>query len=173
VGERTLDPISVGFVPAEMTWALRQEVLRPGRAVADCVYPGDDDPRAAHVAAVAGAPGGGGDVLAVGVVIPVAPPWDAARHDGWRVRGMATRPDRRDRGLGGRVLDLLIGHVADHGGGLVWCHARTPALHLYERAAFLPRGEVFELPEIGPHQVMWRTVAPTPPPPVPDGAAPP
>jgi ribosomal protein S18 acetylase RimI-like enzyme len=73
---------------------------------------------------------------------------------------MATRPDVRGQGLGSRVLDRLIDHVVDHGGGLLWCNARTPALHLYERAGFSPQGDVFELPEIGPHQVMWRIVEP-------------
>jgi ribosomal protein S18 acetylase RimI-like enzyme len=73
---------------------------------------------------------------------------------------MATRADARRRGFGRQILDLLIGHVADRGGGLLWCNARTPALHLYERADFLPRGDVFELPEIGPHLLMWRIVEP-------------
>jgi ribosomal protein S18 acetylase RimI-like enzyme len=156
------DGVTVRFVPAHTTWALRREVLRPGRAVGDCLYPGEDDPRAAHGAALRRTPGTEADmaVLAVGVVIPETPPWDAGGDDGWRVRGMATRSDARGRGLGRRVLDLLVGHVATHGGGLVWCHARTPARHLYERAGFVSRGEVFELPEIGPHQVMWRMVTP-------------
>ncbi|HXQ61593.1 MAG TPA: GNAT family N-acetyltransferase [Acidimicrobiales bacterium] len=162
------DRVSVGTAAAETTWALRQEVLRPGRAVRDCIYPGEADPRAAHVAAVSSDTGA---VVAVGVVMPEPPPWDSNKGDGWRVRGMATRPGARGRGLGGRVLDLLLAHVAAHGGGLVWCNARTPALHLYERAGFLPRGDVFDLPEIGPHQVMWSTVAPLREPAVPDGPA--
>jgi GNAT superfamily N-acetyltransferase len=156
--------IAVELVPAWTTWPLRQEVLRPGRPVRDCVYGGEDDPRAAHGAALRRAPSQGGEftVLAVGVVMPEAPPWDVGVDDGWRLRGMATRPDSRGQGLGSRVLDLLISHVADHEGGLLWCNARTPALALYERAGFQPRGEVFELPEIGPHQVMWRIVEPGP-----------
>ncbi|HXQ44334.1 MAG TPA: GNAT family N-acetyltransferase [Acidimicrobiales bacterium] len=161
------EAIAVDVVPAWTTWPLRQEVLRPGRAVRDCVYPGEDDPRAAHAAALRRevASGGALVVLAVGVVIPEAPPWDADGDRSWRLRGMATRPAAQGQGLGRRVLDLLVGHVAAHGGGLLWCNARTPALALYERAGFVPRGEVFELPEIGPHLVMWRTVTPS------DGAA--
>jgi GNAT superfamily N-acetyltransferase len=156
------DRITVKKVPAWTTWPLRQEVLRPGRAVRDCLYPGEDDPRAAHGAALQRGPASGGEftVVAVGVVLPEAPGWEPEAEDGWRLRGMATRPGWRGQGLGGWVLDLLIGHVAGAGGGLLWCNARTPALHLYERADFVPRGDVFELSEIGPHQVMWRTVAP-------------
>jgi GNAT superfamily N-acetyltransferase len=162
------DRITVAFVPAETTWSLRQQVLRPRRAVSDCIYPGEDDQRAAHAAAWAVSLVGSTDpdhpagVLAVGVVMPEAPPWDSLRLDGWRLRGMATRKSARGQGLGSRILDLLIGHVASQGGGLLWCNARTPALHLYERAGFRVRGDVFEIPEIGPHQVMGRTVAATP-----------
>ena len=156
------DKVTVELVPAWTTWPLRQEVLRPGRAVRDCVYPGEDDPRAAHGAALRRTAKTGGEftVCAVGVVLPEAPDWEPEAEDGWRLRGMATRPDSRREGLGSWILDLLIGHVAAHGGGLLWCNARTPALHLYERADFVARGEVFDLPEIGPHQVMWRSVAP-------------
>ena len=96
--------------------------------------------------------------LSVGTVLHEAPPWEPDRTDGWRVRGMATRPDARRRGLGGLVLDALLDHVASHGGGLVWCNARVPAQQLYGRAGFVTRGEVFELPGIGPHLLMWRTV---------------
>jgi GNAT superfamily N-acetyltransferase len=156
------DRISVGSVAAWTTWPLRQEVLRPGRAVRDCIYPGEDDPRALHGAVLQRSlpPGRDLSVLAVGVVLPEAPPWDPGCDDGWRIRGMATRSDSRGRGFGRQVLDLLIEHVVDHGGGLLWCNARIPALSLYERAGFLPRGDVFELPEIGPHMVMWRIVEP-------------
>jgi GNAT superfamily N-acetyltransferase len=166
------DRITVEMVPAWTTWPLRQEVLRPRRPVRDCVYPGEDDRRSAHVAALqrAARPGTGlkgavptgaeFTVLAVGAVLPEAPDWEPDGDDGWRLRGMATRPDVRGQGLGTRVLDRLIDHVVDHGGGLLWCNARTPALHLYQRAGFSPRGDVFELPEIGPHQVMWRIVEP-------------
>ena len=162
------DDITVAFVPAQTTWSLRQQVLRPGRLISDCLYRGEDDPRAAHAAAWPAPPAPAVDravVLAVGVVLPEAPPWEANRLDGWRLRGMATRETARGRGLGTAVLDLLIAHVSSHGGGLLWCNARTPALHLYQRAGFDPRGEVFEIPEIGPHRIMWRTVPATPGPP--------
>jgi GNAT superfamily N-acetyltransferase len=156
------DRITVEKVPAWTTWPLRQEVLRPGRAVRDCIYPGEDDSRTAHAAALLrpGPPAADFTVLAVGVVMAEPPQWDPGIDDGWRLRGMATHPDHRGQGLGGWVLDFLMGHVSGQGGGLLWCNARVPALGLYRRADFASRGPVFELPEIGPHQVMWRTVEP-------------
>ena len=143
-------PLVVAFVPAAVNRPLRREVLRPHLGPEAAVYPGDDDPRAGHVAATEG-----GIVLAVGSVLPEAPGWAPA---GWRVRGMATVARRRGEGIAGAVLALLLAHVTTHGGDLVWCNARIPARRLYERAGFEGRGEVFDLPGIGPHVVMWRAV---------------
>ena len=74
---------------------------------------------------------------------------------------MATRHDLRGRGIGAAVLGRAVAHVAGHGGGLLWCNARLPAVPLYRRAGFFEVGEPWDDPEIGPHVVMWRLVAPT------------
>ncbi|MGA2522295.1 MAG: GNAT family N-acetyltransferase, partial [Acidimicrobiales bacterium] len=121
----------------------------------ESVYPGDGDGRSTH-AAVRDPDGA---VVAVGSVLPEAPPWEPGRADGWRIRGMATEPGRRHHGHGARVLDVLLGRVSDLGGGLVWCNARVGARPFYLRAGFTDDGEVFELPGIGPHTRMWRSVS--------------
>jgi len=158
-------PIVVELVDAQVVAPLRRAVLRPHQTAEMSLYPGDDDPRTAHAAIRLPPPGREGEdtVVAVGTVLLDPPLWDPARADGWRVRGMATRDDARRQGLGALVLDALLDHVATHGGGLVWCNARVPARRLYARAGFAPRGEVFDIPGIGPHVVMERTVPAHPP----------
>ena len=139
-------------------------MLRPGATEEDAAYPTDTDPDTAHVAArteaaqVAAPKTDPVAVMAVGTVLREAPPWEPQRSDGWRIRGMATRPDARRRGVGGLVLETLLDHVAARGGGIVWCNARVAAQHLYRRAGFVTRGPEFELPDIGAHRHMWRTV---------------
>ena len=166
------DPVVVERVEAGVVRPLRHAVLRPRQAEDQSAYPADDDPDSAHVAArITGHATDGvtatppAEVVSVGTVLREPPPWEPERADGWRVRGMATRPDARRRGLGGHVLDALLDHVAGCGGGLVWCNARVPAQQLYGRAGFVIRGAVFELPGIGPHHLMWRTVDALPHPP--------
>lgn len=155
----------VGFVDAAGTLPLRRVVLRPGRPAAESSYPGDTDPRSRHVAAwpAAGDQVDGREVaeriVAVGSVLPEAPPWDPARTPAWRIRGMAVAEARRGGGAGTAVLDAILAHVAGGGGGLVWCSARVPAVPLYERAGFVRRGGVFEAPHIGPHLHLWRMVS--------------
>jgi GNAT superfamily N-acetyltransferase len=159
------DDVVVELVGAADVRPLRHEVLRPGRPLQESVFDGDDEPFATHVAVRARRPAGeatdpGAATLAVGSVVPSPPPWEPARSDGWRIRGMATRPSARGGGLGRIVLDTLLSHVARHGGGVVWCNARTGARGLYEDAGFVARGDAFDLPGIGLHLQMWRTVDP-------------
>jgi hypothetical protein len=148
------DPVVVEIVEARAVRPLRHAVLRPGRAEEESAYAADDDTDSAHIAAR----GPRGEVVSVGTVLREAPPWEPGCADGWRVRGMATRAEARRGGLGRLVLDGLLAHVAANGGGLVWCNARVAARQLYARAGFVRRGGVFELPDIGPHLLMWRSV---------------
>ncbi|MHB8235006.1 MAG: GNAT family N-acetyltransferase, partial [Solirubrobacteraceae bacterium] len=67
-------------------------------------------------------------------------------------------PDARGRGAGAAVLDELLRHAADRGASRVWCNARTPARRFYERAGFHVSSPVFEVPQIGPHVVMERSL---------------
>jgi ribosomal protein S18 acetylase RimI-like enzyme len=135
----------VALVDAEVTHPLRLTVLRPGMGPESVRFPGDDHPLAAHAAAsltVGEHPGP--QVVAVGSVYPDPPPWEPERPRAWRIRGMATRPAVRSRGLGRAVLDALMAHAAAHGGEVIWCHARIGALDFYRRAGFVAVGSTFD-----------------------------
>jgi len=71
---------------------------------------------------------------------------------------MAARADSRGSGLGTRILEALLAHVGSHGGGLVWCTARIPAIPLYQRAGMEARGDPADVPGLGAHQVMWAII---------------
>jgi GNAT superfamily N-acetyltransferase len=148
----TPDPdVTVERVAADVTYPLRQLVLRPGRPPATARFDIDDEPSTASFAARTP----DDEVVATAVVYPERCPWFPDRRDAWRLRGMATAPDYRGRGIGTRVLRAALAHVAASGGGIVWCNARVPARRLYERAGFTAHGAPWEDPEIGPHIAMW------------------
>lgn len=146
---------------------LRRRVLRPGQPEAASLFPHDEDPLAVHVAV---RPRPGAPAVAVGSLLPEDPPQWLASWPGvpavpwagapgarwWRIRGMATAPRWRGRGLGGSVLEVLLARARAAGGGAVWCNARVTALSLYRRAGFHEAGEIFEVAAIGPHLTMWR-----------------
>jgi GNAT superfamily N-acetyltransferase len=132
-------------VTAAETAELRRAVLRGGQQVP---LPGDDEP-AFHLGVYRT-----NQLLGTGNVRPELAPWDPTSR-GWRLRGMATVAGARSQGVGGLVLDGLLHHVREQGGGLLWCHARTPAQAFYERAGLQIIGEPWVDPEIGPHVRMW------------------
>lgn len=146
--------VTVGPAPVGDTLALRQRVLRPHETLAQLRVAGDDGPRSLHVVARTA----DGTVVGTASVWPEAAPWDTGGAAAWRLRGMATAEGWRGAGVGGRLLDAVIDHVAAHGGGVFWCNARIPAQRFYERAGLVTRGEPWDDPDIGPHVRMWRIV---------------
>jgi GNAT superfamily N-acetyltransferase len=120
--------------------------------------PDDDAPSTASFAAL----DHDGMVVATVTVALAAPPpvleGQGVDRASWQLRGMATRPDLRSLGIGGAVLERALSHVAEAGGGLLWCNARVPAVSLYRRAGFAEIGTRWVDPEIGPHVVMCQLV---------------
>lgn len=145
--------LEVRAVTAAEIRPLRQQVLRPGRPAAESVYPGDERPTTVHLGAYAAG-------RLVGIASLYREHRDGGDRDtpGWRLRGMASAPDARGRGIGQALLAASVDHVAGAGGGELWCNARTPAAPFYERAGFEVVSDRFEIPGIGPHVVMRRMV---------------
>jgi GNAT superfamily N-acetyltransferase len=135
-------------VDARIVRPLRGQVLRPGQPADQLVFPADDAPETLHVAIVEG-----GRVLGVGSVMRDSHPRDP-RPDDWRVRGMASRPEVRGRGIGAALLAHCEAHTREHGGARLWCNARTAAQSFYEHAGFTAEGDKFDIPSIGPHYLM-------------------
>ena len=101
----------------------------------------------------------GGEVVAVVTYMRVEAPDDLGGPAA-RLRGMAVAEGRRREGLGARLLQGSLTRlaVAEPDLKIVWCNARTSAADFYSREGFQRHGEVFEVPEIGPHVVMWRSM---------------
>lgn len=137
-------------VSAEEIRPLRHRILRPGQAYEETAYPGDDLPDTVHLGAF------DGDRL-VGIASLYREGRDAL-GPGWRLRGMATDDAVRGTGFGGALLSACIDHVAAAGGGELWCNARMVAVGFYQRAGFEIESDEFDVPGIGAHVVMARTV---------------
>jgi len=154
----------VTAVHASETFELRRAVLRPFEDATSIALEDDDRPGTGTFAALSSS----GAVVGAARVAPAPPPFSTAaltiddggvrRSASWRLRGMATREDARNLGVGTAVLARVVQHVADHGGGLLWCNARVPAVAFYRRAGFVEHGDTWDEPRIGPHVVMWRIV---------------
>jgi len=151
-----LEPVwfRIDRVPAEATYALRHQVLRPHAPLSAVQLPGDDDPATGTFAARTA----DGEGVGSAIVRPEACPWQPDVAGAWRLRGMATAESMRGQGVGAHVLRATIAHVVLEGGQLIWCNARMPAMRFYQREGFLTEGEPWEDAQLGPHIAMWRQV---------------
>lgn len=131
---------------------LRHLVLRPHQRPEELVYDHDDDVDAAHLGAFED-----GELVAIASITREWPP-NAGEPGAWRIRGMATLPEHRRRGLGGALLERCLEHARERGGTLVWLNGRTPAAAFYERHGFAALGAEFEPQGLGPHREFRRTL---------------
>lgn len=154
--------MTVDRVSAEIVRPLRTRVLRPTWTDRLATYPEDEAPDTVHVAAWKGP-----DVVGVATVYPEAPPEplrgaipESAYADdaGWRLRGMATAPAVRGQGFGAAVLLECFDAIRGAGGTHLWCNARSGAVPFYRSLGLATVGDEFDIPEIGPHFVMWRAL---------------
>ncbi|MET0293087.1 MAG: GNAT family N-acetyltransferase [Steroidobacteraceae bacterium] len=145
--------VRIARVTAAEVRPLRSEVLRPGTPPEKLVYDGDDAADALHV----GARSADGVIQGIASLCRESAP--GRSETAWRLRGMATRPERRGTGLGRRLLQACFRHVRSEGGALLWCNARVGAVGFYERLGLKREGEVFDVPDVGPHYVMSRWLA--------------
>ncbi len=145
----------VQAVAAEATYALRQRVLRPRLSLAEMAMPGDEDPATVYLAIQ-----DDGQVVCTLRLQPVPCPWTEGADAAWQLRGMATAPDYRGRGLGSELVTAAVDRVAEHGGNLLWCKARVPAQKFYNKAGFVAVTTPWEEPGHGPHIGMLRRASP-------------
>lgn len=136
----------------EELYLLRQQVLRPHQTIEGAKWPRDLDADCFHVGAFAGSHN-----LCTATFFPEAYPQLPAQNP-YRLRGMATDPESRRLQLGRQVLDLGVRELQKRECDLLWCNARQVAFGFYEKAGFSYLGDLFDIPEVGPHKVMWRAI---------------
>lgn len=76
----------------------------------------------------------------------------------YRLRAMATSPSIRGNGIGKAIIEFAITELAKRRVELLWCDARIKACGFYENLDFKIKGEIYEVPEIGPHKLMYKEI---------------
>ena len=139
-GEKS-STIAIQRIAARETISLRDAVLRPGLPPGGSYYPGDDAEGTLHLGAFV-------DHTLVAVATLCREPMLGERSTtSWRLRGMATLPEYRGRGLGKQLAQRSIGYAAEQGGTLVWCTSRIATVPFYRALGFSESGHTFSLPE--------------------------
>jgi len=145
-------PIRIQEIPAEMTWAIRSPVLRPDQPLENCHFPMDFAPTAFHLGGYLNE-----KLVTVASFHSEKDPMAIAKNP-FRLRGMATLHEFQGSGVGKALLVQAVEKLIEENCDLLWCNARQNAFDFYLRCGFLLFGDLFEIPGVGPHKVMYKNL---------------
>lgn len=141
----------VRIVEGTVTRELRREVLRPNWAPGTPMH-GDGEPDVLHLAVEID-----GSLVGACALFPRPYPRRPADLPAWQLRGMATAPQYRRRGVGTGLIAAVIGTLEARGARLLWCEARVSAIGFYAGLDFVGEGELYTQAETGiEHRLMYR-----------------
>lgn len=115
-------------------------------------YTGDDAWDSLHLGAYVDR-----ELVGIASVVHETPPGEVGER-AWRIRGMAVVEPMRGRGYGRALLERCVHHAQGHGATSVWCNARVGAVGFYRRCGFEVEGDRFDVPQVGPHYFMRRSL---------------
>ena len=133
----------IARISVEEARLIRKNVLQAGRHKDCIVYPGDDAVDTLHVGAFVS-----GQFAGVASVCRESMPGSTNLQE-WRLRGMATLSNYRNRGLGSQLLRGCIDYSTEKNGRLLWCTARVLVTPFYRAFGFIDHGVEFLLPGYG------------------------
>lgn len=133
--------------------SLRQAVIIDGTDRDSPYFEGDDNPETRQVGAFE-------QGQCVGCATYLPSEWE--EEPAWRLRGMATTPDRRAEGIGAAILSFAEQALAKDfpARQIMWCTARVTAAGFYERHGWHTVPERFDIVGVGPHYRMFKQLTP-------------
>lgn len=125
-------------------------MLTPGTDRTTSEYPGDHDEGTRHYGAFVG-------TVNLACATCLLSHW----KDGpaWQLRGMATAPTHRGKGIGSALLAFAERDLRETSDiPEMWCNARLRAVPFYVRMGWTVVSEEFLIPGVGPHKRLVRRI---------------
>lgn len=144
--------IEIRKINASETIFIRHSVLRVGKPIATCYFEGDDLPTTNHF----GLYYKNKQVAVISVFESKNQSFiDENQH---QIRGMAVLPEYQKRGFGEQLLKQCENEIKIKNGNLIWFNARESAIEFYKKFEYVIMGDKFEIPYVGMHYVMKKTL---------------
>ena len=145
--------MTIVSVDPEKIRPLRHLVLRKGKPFSTTSYNRDNEKETIHLACIENE-----KIITCATFYPEKMEGVYSRK-AYRLRGMATHPNFRRKGLGRGLMQSAFTHLIQHQADLLWCRARLAAVPFYRSLGFQIIGEQYDIEEIGPHYSMYKLLA--------------
>ncbi len=143
--------IEIKAVDVNLIKGLRYKVLWPHlEGEEQCEIAPDREATTFHLAAFHGDRVVGTSTF----IIDINPKFEEKNQ--YRLRAMATDPEVRGLGVGAKIIRAAEEELRKKGVKLLWCDARLIATGFYEKLNFKIKGQVYQVPKIGPHKLMFK-----------------
>ncbi len=144
--------VEIKIIPKELTYIVRQPVLRPGKSIETCHFDGDDLTSTIHFGLFF-------DNELTGVVSVFENKNDNFTENiQLQVRGMAVLDAFQGKGFG-KMLMLRVEQFAKaKNAALIWFNAREAYVNFYKNLEYYVIGNPFLIDNIGIHYLMFKRI---------------
>lgn len=142
--------LEIKIIPTELTYKVRQPVLRPGKPIESCFFDGDDLHSTVHFGLFIDS-----DLLGVVSIFKNSSPFFSYNNQ-YQIRGMAVLDTQQGKGLGGLLIKKVEEYLSQTNTEIIWFNARESAVNFYKKMEYSVTGEPFEIPNIGKHIIMYK-----------------
>jgi len=139
-------------ITATTAFVVRHPVLRAGKPIESCRFPGDELPTTFHLGYYTN------EQLAGVVTLIKNPHSEIENSNAFQLRGMAVLADFQKRGIGDALVKKAETMILQRNGTLIWMNAREIAVGFYEKLGYKKHGVPFTIPKIGLHFVMVKSL---------------
>lgn len=144
--------IEIEKITAFETIIVRHPVLRPGRPIESCHFDGDDLPTTSHFGLFL-------ENQLAGVISAFkAQSKLFSEENQYQIRGMAVLSEFQKKGFGEALLEYCENEIRIKKGELIWFNARETAVGFYEKSGYGILGDSFEIPDVGPHYILYKAI---------------
>jgi ribosomal protein S18 acetylase RimI-like enzyme len=144
--------IEIKKITAFETIIVRHPVLRLGKPIASCYFEGDDLPTTSHFGLFVE-----NHLTAVISAFKVQNKLFIEENQ-YQIRGMAVLEEFQKKGFGEALLKYCENEITVAKGELIWFNARESAVGFYKKSGYEILGDKFEIPDVGPHYILFKTI---------------
>jgi GNAT superfamily N-acetyltransferase len=132
------------------TFPVRSAVLRQGKPIETCSFLGDDAVGTTHFGLCIE-----NNIIGVASVFTINNE-NFDNKNQFQLRGMAILEEYQSTGFGKLLIEEIFNFIESNQVELLWFNARETAVPFYEKLGCIKKGASFEIPEIGPHYLMYK-----------------